>query len=123
MHLVQMIPRVNKCYGWIYGVQWSQNCTIPQDQDFKEGDFSINLLLVSEWNVPLERIYSYVGVKSRLKWHLSSFKVVWLSENYESRDVFKTWLNICGRVIAEKLADFSRWLFWKDICLKFLVDF
>ena len=48
MHLVQMIPRVNKCYGWIYGVQWSQNCTIPQDQDFKEGDFSINLLLVSE---------------------------------------------------------------------------
>ena len=24
---------------------------IPQDQDIKEGDFSINFLLVSEWNI------------------------------------------------------------------------
>ena len=29
--------------------------TIPQDQDVKEGDFSINFLFVSEWNVLVER--------------------------------------------------------------------
>ena len=34
MHLVQMIPSLNKyCYGWIYGVQLSHINTIPQDQD------------------------------------------------------------------------------------------
>ena len=27
VHLVQMISGVIRCrYGWIYGVQWSQNC-------------------------------------------------------------------------------------------------
>ena len=30
--------------------------TIPQDQDVKEGDFSINFSLVSERNVPVERV-------------------------------------------------------------------
>ena len=30
--------------------------TIPQDQDVKEGDFSINFLLVSESNVFRERV-------------------------------------------------------------------
>ena len=30
--------------------------TIPQYQDVKEGDFSINYLLVSEWNVPIEQV-------------------------------------------------------------------
>ena len=29
--------------------------TTPQDQDVKEGDFSISFLLVSERNVPVER--------------------------------------------------------------------
>ena len=30
--------------------------SISQDQDFKEENFSINSLLVSEWNVPVKRI-------------------------------------------------------------------
>ena len=30
--------------------------TIPQYQDVKEGDFSINYLLVSERNVPVEQV-------------------------------------------------------------------
>ena len=29
---------------------------IPQDQDVKEGDFSISFLLVSEWNVLVEQV-------------------------------------------------------------------
>ena len=32
--------------------------TIPQDQDVMEGDFSINFLLLSEWNVLVERVYN-----------------------------------------------------------------
>ena len=30
--------------------------TIPQNQDVKEEDFPINFLLVSEWDVPMERV-------------------------------------------------------------------
>ena len=30
--------------------------TIPQDQDVKEGDLSINFLLLNEWNVLVERV-------------------------------------------------------------------
>ena len=30
--------------------------TIPQDQGVKEEDFSINFLLVCEWNVLMERV-------------------------------------------------------------------
>ena len=32
--------------------------TIPQYEDVKEGDFSINFLLLSEWNVPVEQVYN-----------------------------------------------------------------
>ena len=30
--------------------------TNPQDQDFKEGDFFVNFLLLSGWNVPLKQV-------------------------------------------------------------------
>ena len=33
-----------------------KSVTIPQDKYVKEGDFSINFLLVSEWNVLVERV-------------------------------------------------------------------
>ena len=49
MHLVEMIPTVNRYYyGWVYDYHGLKYVTIPQNQDVKEGDFPINFLLVSE---------------------------------------------------------------------------
>ena len=65
MHLVQMIPSVKDIVrdsvrdivmGGFTVYSGLKAVTIPQDHDVKEGDFPINFLLVSEWNVPVERV-------------------------------------------------------------------
>ena len=55
MHLVQMILSViGIVMGGFSVYSGLKTVTIPQDQDVKKGDFFINFLLISEWNVPVK---------------------------------------------------------------------